>query len=153
MQALTAEDYAILASQANSYRDTYLKTLKRQPEYNPRLGVDALCFQRRQDDALGGEGWVGALISPCALSLVAIPAASVLQEAPESLLLSLPSGRYRVYSCFFGASAWYQRPILTDLRGIESMQDAAQLAQQLMTRLMQPGESARLGESGRSSPQ
>ncbi|MYL23995.1 [NiFe]-hydrogenase assembly chaperone HybE [Halomonas alkaliantarctica] len=140
MQALSADEYALLSAHARSYRDAHLKALKKQPEYNPKLGVDALCFQRWQDEVLGGEGRIGALISPCALSLVAIPAASVLQQAPESLLLSLPSGRYRLHHCLFGEFAWYQRQILTDLRGIESMQGAAKLAQQLMERLMRPSE-------------
>jgi hypothetical protein len=141
MQTLTADEYAALAVRARSYRDAHLKALKKQPEYNPKLGVDALCFQRWQDNALGGHGLVGALISPCALSLIAIPEPVALKHPPDTLLLHLPSGLYRLQHCPLESVAWYQRVILDDLRGIESMQEAAQLAQQLMERLMQPSES------------
>lgn len=140
MQTLTADEYAALSVRARSYRDALLKTLKKQSEYNPKLGVDALCFQRWQDDALGGEGLVGALITPCALSLIAIPEREMLQYPSDTLLLYLPSGRYRLQHCSLEDVDWYQRVILDDLRGIESMQEAAQLAQQLMERLMQPSE-------------
>ncbi|WP_338401829.1 [NiFe]-hydrogenase assembly chaperone HybE [Vreelandella salicampi] len=138
MQTLTADEYVTLSERARRYRDAHLKTLKKKPEYNPKLGVDALCFQRWQDDALAGKGLVGALISPCALSLIAIPEPEKLQHPPDTLLLHLPSGHYRLQHCPLEGVAWYQRIILDDLRGIESMQEAAQLAQQLMERLMKP---------------
>ncbi|MDR5898221.1 [NiFe]-hydrogenase assembly chaperone HybE [Halomonas vilamensis] len=141
MQTLTADEYAALAERARNYRDARLKTLKKQTEYNPKLGVDALCFQRWQDGGLEERGLVGALISPCALSLIAIPEPEKLQGGPpDTLLLHLPSGRYRLQHCSLDGVAWYQRVILDDLSEIESMQEAAQLAQKLMERLMRPSE-------------
>lgn len=133
----TGDDYATLADMAREYRDTHIVELKRQAHYNPRLGVDALCFQRlsaADDEPL----LVGALITPCALWLVALAADTDTHLRQEDdYRLSLPSGDYRLTYHAFGERWWYQRCVLDDLAELDSMEDAARLAQQLMARLME----------------
>ena len=154
MQMLTADEYAFLAKLATAYRDTHLASIKQTEGWNPRLGVDALCFQRCLQNGFqhgfqnslhpgGTEYMVGALITPCELWLVAVPDQSSLTEPlADSLSLTLPSGAYRlILERLPGGYAFYKRAILHDLSELDSMQEAARLAQQMMTRLMQPVET------------
>jgi len=147
------EHYTALADMARAYRDEHLVALKQLAHYNPHLGVDALCFQRLSWESSGEDGaafLAGALITPCALWLVALPIATSAEapmastakdkadETASGYVLALPSGEYRLTRHAFGQQAWYQRRILDDLSELGSMQDAARLAQQLMARLMEP---------------
>lgn len=139
----SGEEYAKLADMAREYRDEHLVALKQLACYNPHLGVDALCFQRLSEE--GGVAMLaGALITPCALWLVALPlengAVNHAAETPAANehVLALPSGDYRLERHAFGQQAWYQRRVLDDLSELGSMQEATRLAQQLMARLMQP---------------
>lgn len=137
MHMLTANEYALLAELAKAYRDAHLSSMKQKSDWNPRLGVDALCFQHYSAECL-----VGALITPCELWLVGMPQPSVKTESmAETLTLSLPSGAYRLlHERLPGGYQLYKRAILGDLSELESMQEAAKLAQQMMARLMQPAE-------------
>lgn len=138
MQMLTADEYAFLAELATAYRDTHLASIKQTEGWNPRLGIDALCFQH-----CGTEYMVGALITPCELWLVAVPNQSSLTEPlADSLSLVLPSGAYRLMlERLPSGYEFYKRAILHDLSELDSMQEAARLAQQMMARLMQPVET------------
>ena len=135
MHTLTADEYALLAELAKAYRDVHLPSMKHTSDWNPRLGVDALCFQRH-----GAEHLVGALITPCDLWLVDVPQPALHSESmAETLTLSLPSGDYRLFhERLPGGYQLYKRAILGDLSELASMQEAARLAQQMMARLMQP---------------
>lgn len=137
MQTLTANQYAFLAELAKAYRDTHLPAIKQVDGWNPRLGVDALCFQPH-----GEERMVGALITPCELWLVAVSDQTRLAEPlADALTLSLPSGTYQLtLERLPGGYKLYKRAILRDLSELDSMQEAARLAQQMMARLMQPVE-------------
>ncbi|MDQ7731206.1 [NiFe]-hydrogenase assembly chaperone HybE [Halomonas sp. SpR1] len=137
MQTLTADEYTFLAELAQAYRDAHLPSIKQRSDWNPRLGVDALCFQH-----YGAEYMVGALITPCELWLVVVPDQSLLTESmTETFTLALPSGAYQLsLERLPGGYQLYKRAILGDLSELESMQEAARLAQQMMTRLMQPAE-------------
>ncbi len=137
MQTLTADEYAFLAELAKGYRDVHLTSMKQKDNWNPRLGVDALCFQHH-----GTGRMVGALITPCELWLVVVPDQSRLVEhLADSLTLSLPSGAYRLsLERLPGGYELYKRAILRDLSDLQSLQEAARLAQQMMVRLMQPAE-------------
>ncbi|WP_311943927.1 [NiFe]-hydrogenase assembly chaperone HybE [Halomonas piscis] len=133
----SGDDYAMLAAVAREYRDVHLVALKGLAHYNPRLGVDALCFQRLTPE--GGEALLaGALITPCSLWLVALWPDEPADAATDEYLLTLPSGSYRLHRHAFGSRSWYQRRILDDLSELDSMEEAARLAQQLMTRLFEP---------------
>lgn len=139
MQLLTSAEYAYMAVLANHYRDLHLSAMKQQPTFNPRLGVDALCCQRVDLTGLGGAGILGALITPCALWLVALPDDWEPQEACSSQRVTLPSGTYRFHlDVLPSGHGWYMCRILDGLDDIESMQEAAQLAQRLMERIMAP---------------
>lgn len=137
MQTPTAEEYVFLAELARAYSDTHLRSIKQQEGWNPRLGIDALCFQRH-----GDERMVGALITPCELWLVMVPDQSRL-TAPLSdrFILTLPSGSYNLtLERLPGGYEIYKRAILHNLSDLDSMQEAARLAQQMMSRLMQKPE-------------
>ncbi|GAA3899435.1 hypothetical protein GCM10022228_07430 [Halomonas cibimaris] len=140
--APSGAEYAMLADMARAYRDAHLVTLKTVEHYNPRLGVDALCFQRLSEPD-GETLLAGALITPCALWLVALSLdeSAEADGAADERLLALPSGSYRLYRHAFGERVWYQRRILDDLRELDSMQQAAQLAQQLTARLFTAPEN------------
>lgn len=141
MQLLTSAEYDHMAVLANHYRDRHLSAMKQQSTFNPRLGVDALCCQRVNLAGVGGMGILGALITPCDLWLVAIPDANdwMPQEAPSSQQITLPSGTYRFhFDALTNDEGWYMCRILDELGDIESMQEAAQLAQRLMERIMAP---------------
>lgn len=137
MQTLTADEYTFLAEMAKAYRDVHLPSIKQKSVWNPRLGVDALCFQH-----YGAEHMVGALITPCELWLVVVPDQSLLTEPlADVLTLSLPSGAYQLsLERLPDGHELYKRAILRDLGELESMQEAVRLAQQMMARLMQPAE-------------
>lgn len=139
MQTLSAAEYAFLAELAKAYRDVHLPVLKQAGGWNPRLGVDALCFQHH-----GVEHMVGALITPCELWLVAVPnQAQHTDPLADTLTLALPSGNYRLsLERLPDGHELYKRIILHDLGELDSMQEAARLAQQMMARLMQPAEEA-----------
>ncbi|HDZ46837.1 hypothetical protein LCGC14_0120570 [marine sediment metagenome] len=139
MQTLTAEEYGFLAELARAYRDTHLALIKQQEGWNPRLGIDALCFQRES-----AERMVGALITPSGLWLVVVPdQAKLTAPLEETLTMALPSGSYRlVLERLPGGYEIYKRAILRDLGELDSMQEAARLAQQMMSRLMQPTPQA-----------
>ena len=138
MQLLTPTEYAHMAVLANHYRDLHLSAMKQQPVFNPRLGVDALCCQRSELAGLDGSGILGALITPCALWLVALPDNKDQQEGLASQLITLPSGTYRFDFEALNGQGWYMCRILDELSDIDTMQDAAQLAQRLMERIMAP---------------
>lgn len=138
MQTLTAEEYDFLAELARAYRDAHLASIKQLESWNPRLGIDALCFQRQD-----AERMVGALITPCELWLVVVPDQSIL-TAPlaDTITLTLPSGSYGLaLERLPGGYEIYKRAILRDLSELDSMQEAARLAQQMITRLMQPAST------------
>lgn len=139
MQTLTADKYTFLAELARAYRDVHLPSIKQKSDWNPRLGVDALCFQHH-----GAEYMVGAIITPCELWLVVVPGQFPNTEPlPETLTLSLPSGTYQLsLEVLPGGYELYKRAILFDLGELESMQEAARLAQQMMARLMQRVEES-----------
>jgi len=139
MQLPTFEEYEQITELARDYRDSQIRLLKREPVFNPRLGVDGLCFQRGQFEGLEGTGLIGALITPCALWLVAIPGNASSHVWQDSLLISLPSGAYRfVLQPLQDGQGCYMCRILDDLSDLQTMQEAAQLAQRLMERIMTP---------------
>ncbi|MDM7483158.1 MAG: [NiFe]-hydrogenase assembly chaperone HybE [Halomonas sp.] len=138
MQVLQAHDYGYLAELATSYRDVSLSALKKEAHYNPRLSVDALCFQYSDLRISGASTLVGALITPCALWMLVVPEQAML-PAPleESHVVSLPSGRYRMtLERLPNGIEFYQRCILDDLSELESLQEASRLAQRMMEQLM-----------------
>ncbi|GGC84109.1 [NiFe]-hydrogenase assembly chaperone HybE [Vreelandella lutescens] len=138
MQTLESHEYGYLAELAKCYRDEHLALLKRHAGFNPRLGVDALCFQHIAPRISGASVMAGALITPCELWLVALPEQSTLQAplAPECVL-TLPSGRYTLQLERLPTGIeFYKRKILDDLSDLESLQEAARLAQRMMEQLM-----------------
>lgn len=137
MQTLTAQQYASLTELAKQYRDVHIHSLKQVDYFNPRLAVDALCFQPLEQQG-GDTLLVGALITPCAMWLVALPSDSSHEEPlANTMALDLPSGRYSLsYEQLLDGSKLYKRIILDDLSDLVSMQEAAQLAQRMMMRIM-----------------
>tara|TARA_B100002003_G_scaffold222975_1_gene227142 strand:- start:226 stop:675 length:450 start_codon:yes stop_codon:yes gene_type:complete len=138
MQTLAPHEYGHLAELAKCYRDDHLATLKQQPHFNPRLGVDALCFQHLDTRISGASVMAGALITPCELWLVALPEQATLQAPLDSqCVLALPSGRYAlVLERLSTGIELYKRKILDDLSDLESLQETARLAQRMMQQLM-----------------
>ena len=140
MQTLAPHEYGYLAELAKCYRDEHLTGLKQQAHFNPRLGVDALCFQHIESRISGASVMAGALITPCELWLVALPEQSTLQAPLESqCALTLPSGRYSLQLERLPAGIeLYKRKILEDLSDLETLQETARLAQRMMEQLMTP---------------
>ncbi|WP_030072882.1 [NiFe]-hydrogenase assembly chaperone HybE [Halomonas alkaliantarctica] len=145
MRTLAPHDYERLADLAVHYRDIHLRSMKQKHHFNPRLGVDALCFQfleapfKEQQESL----LVGALITPCAMWLVALP--SAIQQGPltTTLRLKLPSGVYSLtLEQLPDGNALYKRIVLEDLTDLDSMQEAARLAQRMMGQLMVPPDAS-----------
>ncbi|WP_319928111.1 [NiFe]-hydrogenase assembly chaperone HybE [Halomonas sediminis] len=131
---LTQDDYRRLAKLATDYRDKHFKQLKQMACFNPRLGVDALCFQKLDEGLLAG-----ALITPTALWLVALPVDGQAPQCENSLTITLPSGAYRLQQEALGPHHFlWKRCILEDLGALKSMEEAARLAQSMMSRLMEP---------------
>lgn len=161
MQALSAEQYARLGRLAEAWTRRYLKDAKGRPHFNPRLGVDALCFQAHQLPE-GRRGLLGALVTPVSLSLALVVDDEAAPPSVEPrLTLELPSGRYPFaweplgeggegrHSENDGNDGGTEEPagcwrceLLTDLSDLDSRQAASRLAQQLMERVMTPAEPA-----------
>ncbi|WP_404377711.1 [NiFe]-hydrogenase assembly chaperone HybE [Vreelandella aquamarina] len=138
MRTLASHEYGYLAELAKCYRDKHLAELKKQAHFNPRLGVDALCFQHVDARISGVGAMVGALITPCELWLVAVLEQATLQAPLESQsVLTLPSGNYTLHLERLPAGIeLYKRKILEDLSDLETLQEAARLAQRMMEQLM-----------------
>lgn len=139
MQALTADQYARLRQLAETWRRCHLKAAKREPRFNPRLGVDALCFQPHPLED-GRRGLLGALVTPVSLSLVLVLDESAApRPTAAQLTLALPSGRYPFVLESLGEAQWWWRcELLDDLSDVHSLQEGSRLAQQLMERIMTP---------------
>lgn len=138
MHALSPEQYERLTQLTDGWNRCYLRAAKQQPGFNPRLAADALCFQRHTDSALG-EQLVGALVTPVALWLVAVPSDEPgpppHSSAPQ--WLALPSGEYPLETVALGETLWCRRLVLLDdLSDVTSRQAASRLAQRLMERVM-----------------
>ena len=133
MQALSPEQYARLRELADAWTRRHLEAAKKDPCFNPRLVVDALCFQRHDGQLLG------ALITPLSLSLVLLPGEASASPPPQdSRRVTLPSGVYG-----FGVERldgiWLWRcELLDDLSDIASREEGSRLAQRLMERVMTP---------------
>lgn len=143
MQALTADQYARLRQLAEAWRHCHLKAAKREPRFNPRLGVDALCFQPHPLED-GRRGLLGALVTPVSLSLVlALDEPAAPRPTAAELTLALPSGRYPfVLEPLGEADGWWRCALLDDLSDVGSLQEGSRLAQQLMERVMTPDPPA-----------
>ncbi|SEK26991.1 [NiFe]-hydrogenase assembly chaperone HybE [Halomonas daqiaonensis] len=137
MQALTADQYARLRQLAEAWNRYHLKAAKREPHFNPRLGVDALCFQRHRIED-GCRGLLGALVTPVSLSLVlVIDEVTAPRPLTGDLTLALPSGRYPfMFETLGEADGWWRCELLDDLSDVGSLQKGSRLAQQLMERVM-----------------
>ncbi|MBE0488453.1 MAG: [NiFe]-hydrogenase assembly chaperone HybE [Halomonas sp.] len=147
MHVLTPEHYARLRRLAEAWTRVHLREAKASPLFNPRLAADALCFQRHGDPVLG-EQLVGVLVTPVSLWLVMVPAAEAGEppEAGSRHWLTLPSGVYPLETVLLGETRWCRRLVLLDdLSDVASRQAASRLAQQLMERVMAPGQK---GEGG-----
>lgn len=143
MQVLGVEQYDRLRQLARDYWRQHAGTFKRSPGRNPRLGVDALCFQPLPEQSSQGlidGALVGALLTPISLSLAILPA--VGQTFPgegERWIVELPDGHYPFHAEAVGEGLWLWRcPLLDNLRDLESLQEASQLAQRLLDRVMTP---------------
>lgn len=137
MQALTPVQYAELRRLADSWERRYLRHAKQQRAYNPRLGVDALCFSQIQQD--GASYLLGALVTPLSMSLMMVPASGHADcPARESVRwLSLPSGEYPLRPLALGADDWvWHCEMLDDLSDVGSLGQGSRLAQRLMTSIM-----------------
>ncbi|MBS9402632.1 [NiFe]-hydrogenase assembly chaperone HybE [Halomonas sp. TRM85114] len=137
MQSLSPEQYGRLRQFADAWTRRHLKSAKRDPHFNPRLGVDALCFQPVDNQLLG------ALITPLSLSLAMLPqdSAALVPDNGATRHVALPSGGYDFVAERLEVGIWWWRcQVLDDLSDIESLQQASRLAQQLMERVMTPDD-------------
>lgn len=134
MQIPGPDDYARLHALASAWTGHHIKSAKRHPAFNPRLGVDTLCFQHHD------EGLLGVLVTPVSLSLVCLPDPYASPPARERCRLSLPSGQYDFLVEYLGdAGLWLWRcELLDDLSDIGSREEVSRLAQRLMERVMTP---------------
>lgn len=140
MKALRADQYDRLRRLGEAWRARHLKAAKQSPCFNPRLGVDALCFQpfslTTPDDSL-----LGALVTPVSLSL-ALVASEPDSDPPDGqamIWVALPSGAYPFRHEVLSDTVWLWRcELLDDLSDVDSLQQASRLAQQLMERVMTP---------------
>lgn len=133
MQALRLEQYGRLRQLADAWTRRHLKSAKREPHYNPRLGADALCFQPVDDQLLG------ALLTPVSLSLAMLPLDPEVLAPDDGATrhVELPSGGYIFVAERLETGIWFWRcQVLDDLSDVESLQQASRLAQQLMERIM-----------------
>ena len=140
MQALSPEQYERLRELAAAWQHQQGRGLKEVSHYNPRLGVDALCFQRWSFEG-GDNHLVGALVTPVSLSLVLVPVDAEAAAPPsgERRLFALPSGRYAFQVERLASPLWLWRcELLDDLSDLATRQEASRLAQQLMDRVMTP---------------
>ncbi|MBB3189189.1 [NiFe]-hydrogenase assembly chaperone HybE [Halomonas cerina] len=140
MKALHADQYDRLRRLGEAWRACHLKAAKQAPCFNPRLGVDALCFQpfslASPDDSL-----LGTLVTPVSLSLALVPSEPDT-DLPDSRLVmtvSLPSGTYPFrHEVLSDAVRLWRCELLDDLSDVDSLQEASRLAQRLMERVMTP---------------
>ncbi|TLF53311.1 [NiFe]-hydrogenase assembly chaperone HybE [Halomonas urmiana] len=155
MQALSAAQYARLGHLAEAWTRRYLRDAKTEPHFNPRLAVDALCFQP-QPLPDGRHGLLGALVTPVSLSLTLVVDDQAAPPPDEPrLTLALPSGRYPLAWEPLGDTrdgrhgeddgdgqleleGCWRCVLLEDLSDLDSRQAASRLAQQLMERVMTP---------------
>lgn len=107
---------------------------------NPRLDVDALCFQVH---ALEGNDastlLVGALITPVSLSLVMAPlfGTDAAPKAGTEQIFKLPSGHYPFIAEVLEEGVWLWRcELLDDLSDVASLEEGSRLAQRLMDKVM-----------------
>lgn len=153
MQALSVEQYDRLRHLGRCYWQRHATTIKRSPLRNPRLSVDALCFQplsisppfegkQEQNEPL----LVGALVTPVSLSLAILPSAGEVWPGDgKRRVFELPDGRYPFHAERVDDTQWLWRcPLIEDLRDLESQQEANRLAQRLLDRVMTPTS----GDSG-----
>lgn len=144
MQALTPEQYERLRDLAAAWQQQQGRSLKASPHYNPRLSVDALCFQvlaKSQGDREEEIYLAGALVTPVSLSLVLVPAveAAPPPESGTRRQFALPSGRYPFVAERLARSLWLWRcELMDDLSDLGSLQEASRLAQQMMDKVMAP---------------
>ncbi|MBZ0330324.1 [NiFe]-hydrogenase assembly chaperone HybE [Halomonas sp. ANAO-440] len=142
MQALTPEQYERLRDLAAAWQQQQGRSLKASPQYNPRLTVDALCFQVLPEDPSDGEDTAylaGALVTPVSLSLVLVPAehSSPPPEPGTRRHFTLPSGRYPFIAERPATSVWLWRcELIDDLSDLDSLQEASRLAQRMMDKVM-----------------
>lgn len=135
MQALSPQLYARLGHLAAAYQRRHAGELKPNAHGNPRLSVDALCFQHH------GDGLIGALITPRALLLVRIAGQAGQDEATddERRVFDLPSGRYPFVAERLEEEVLWRCELIDDLSGLAGPEGASQLAQRMMDRVMTPG--------------
>lgn len=145
MQALTPEQYERLRDLAAAWQQQQQgRSLKASPHYNPRLSVDALCFQALPMGDAGHEVvayLAGALVTPVSLSLVLVPAEKSAPPPEPGVRrhFILPSGRYPFVAESLVDSLWLWRcELMDDLSDLDSLQEASRLAQQMMNKVMAP---------------
>lgn len=144
MLAPTPAQYERLSEMAQAWKQRQGgEALRSAPGANPRLDVDALCFQVHSDE--GGDGpslLVGALISPVSLSLVLFPlfASDRAPAAGERRFFLLPSGSYPfIAEVLEEEGLWLWRcELLDDLSDLTSRQEGSRLAQRLVNQVMTP---------------
>ncbi|MBA2777354.1 [NiFe]-hydrogenase assembly chaperone HybE [Billgrantia kenyensis] len=143
MLAPTPDQYQRLNEMAQAWK-ARLETDAEAPTGNPRLDVDALCFQVCPDggeESPGPNFLAGALISPASLSLVLFPvfASATAPDVGERRVFALPSGRYPFVAEVLEQGLWLWRcPLLDDLSDLESREEGSRLAQRLMNKVMSP---------------
>ncbi|WP_043525906.1 [NiFe]-hydrogenase assembly chaperone HybE [Litchfieldella xinjiangensis] len=147
MQALNSDQYARLADVAHRYWQVHASWFKSSPCRNPLLGVDTLCFRPWSGDGMGQDevglndepSLVGALLTPISLSLVLLPPTSATREAVAERIVQLPGGAYAFNQEQVDHDVWFWRcEVLSDLGDIDSLQEGSRLAQQLVSRVMDP---------------
>ncbi len=145
MQALTPDQYERLRDLAAAWQQQQGRALKEMAHYNPRLSVDALCFQVLPEDQADEEETTylaGALVTPVSLSLLLVPAENGAPppEPGTRRRFALPSGRYPFVAERPNPSVWLWRcELIDDLSDLDSLQEASRLAQRMMDKVMRPG--------------
>lgn len=137
MQALSREQYQWLESLAQAYLRQHGREYRTAEKRNPRLGVDALCFQHH------GEAMLGVLITPLSLSLLWVPLHdNVSRPSVRSRIVTLPSGRYPfVREVLHNGAILWRCELLDDLSTLDGPSDASRLAQHLMQCVMAPADN------------
>ncbi|MHB0775561.1 [NiFe]-hydrogenase assembly chaperone HybE [Halomonas sp. WWR20] len=140
MQSLSLRHYSRLRHLASCYTGQHAAEHKHGERRNPRLGVDALCFQWHFEELLG------VLMTPLSLSLVLVEPLSspadtdkAKAKAVEDRVVALPSGNYPMRGEWVvGDGALWRCELLDDLRELDGMLEASRLAQRLMQQVMTP---------------